>query len=160
MNFLLIGLGSIGRKHLSALNHYYPNSEIFVVDPAYPLGKQALNSVTFLVSAEIPASSSANDVAIVANWGPDHFKFFLELVNAGFKRILMEKPLADSLYELNKPRQAQPHLATPCPVKPCHAQPRLASPAMHRLAMHRLAKPRPACQATLSRAKPRPACQD
>jgi len=102
MNFLLVGLGSIGRKHLAALNHYYPNSEIFVVDPAYPPGKQTFNSIPFLVSAKIPVSISANDVAIVANWGPDHFKSFLELVNSGFKRILMEKPLADSLYELRK----------------------------------------------------------
>ena len=102
MNFLLVGLGSIGRKHLTTLNHYYPNSEIFVVDPAYPLGKQTFKSIPFLVSAKVPVSISANDVAIVANWGPDHFKSFLELVNAGFKRILMEKPLADSLYELKK----------------------------------------------------------
>jgi predicted dehydrogenase len=105
MNFLLIGLGSIGRKHLSALNHYYPYSEIFVVDPAYPPGRQTYNSVTFMVSKEIPASSSVNDVAIVANWGPDHFKSFLSLVEAGFKRILVEKPLADSLYELEKIRE-------------------------------------------------------
>ena len=102
MNFLLVGLGSIGRKHLSWLNHYYPNADIFVIDPAYPLGNQTIDSISFLVIEEIPFSISANDIAIVANWGPDHFKSFLELVNVGFKRILIEKPLADSLYELKK----------------------------------------------------------
>ena len=102
MNFLLVGLGSIGRKHLSSLNHFYPSAEIFVVDPAYTPGKQTINSISFLVSAKIPVSISANDIAIVANWGPDHFKSFLELVDVGFKRILIEKPLADSLYELGK----------------------------------------------------------
>jgi predicted dehydrogenase len=102
MIFLIVGLGSIGRKHLSTLNHYYPSSEILVVDPAYPPGKQTFDSITFLVGAQIPDSSSANDVAIVANWGPDHFNTFLALVDAGFKRIMIEKPLADSLYELMK----------------------------------------------------------
>jgi predicted dehydrogenase len=102
MNFLLVGLGSIGRKHLVTLNHYYPSAKIFVVDPAYPPGEQTFNSITFLVSAEIPSSFSANDVAFVANWGPDHFNSFLALVDAGFKRIMIEKPLADSLYELMK----------------------------------------------------------
>jgi predicted dehydrogenase len=100
MNFLLVGLGSIGRKHLLTLNHYYPHSKIFVVDPAYLPGEQIFESITFSVCAEIPASISINGVAIVANWGPDHFKSFLALVEAGFTRILMEKPLADSLDEL------------------------------------------------------------
>ncbi len=102
MNFLLVGLGSIGRKHLSSLNHYYPDADIFVIDPAYPPGNQTINSISFLVIEEIPFSISANDIAIVANWGPDHFNSFLELVEAGFTRILIEKPLADSLHELRK----------------------------------------------------------
>jgi predicted dehydrogenase len=102
VNFLLVGLGAIGRKHLSSIKQYYPNCQVSVIDPAYSLGEQSIESITFLVRDRIPLSTSPNDVAIVANWGPDHFKTFVALVDAGFKRILIEKPLADSLYEVQK----------------------------------------------------------
>jgi predicted dehydrogenase len=105
VNFLLVGLGSIGRKHLTSIHHYYPNSAISVIDPVYAVGEHSLQSISFLVKPQISPPTSSNDVAVIANWGPDHFKTFIALVDAGFKRILIEKPLADSLHELHRIRE-------------------------------------------------------
>lgn len=105
MNFLLVGLGSIGRKHLTTILRNYPGSNVVVVDPLYPLGQSTFEGSSYVVLPKISQVCSPSDVAIVANWGPDHFTTFLELVEAGFRRILIEKPLADSLYEVNMIRE-------------------------------------------------------
>lgn len=105
MNFFLVGLGSIGRKHLAAIFKNFPETSVRAVDPIFTLGNQVLEGSPVTVMPEVSAPLTCTDVAIVANWGPDHFDSFLKLVQAGFKRILIEKPLADSLYEVNMIRE-------------------------------------------------------
>jgi hypothetical protein len=40
---------------------------------------------------------SETDLAIIANWGPDHFEAIKQANNLGFKRIVLEKPMTSSL---------------------------------------------------------------
>jgi hypothetical protein len=95
-------MGSIGKKHFDILKTISDN--IHVVDPYTkdinsPHGKY-LNSLFDLEFAPNP-----EDIAVISNWGPDHFKTFEQAANLGFKKILLEKPMASSLLHLIKMRE-------------------------------------------------------
>ena len=98
---ILIGYGSIGRRHAKTLAGL--RSDLIIVDGSQNARDQA--------SKDHPGSKVAGNldeldgrvkdwkstVAVIASWGPSHSSLFNELADRGVRRILCEKPMADSI---------------------------------------------------------------
>ena len=106
-NGIVLGFGSIGKKHAKYLSTI--SDELFLVDPIFELPSNTIKSLnkktTFYKSiSEIGNDLSANDIAVVANWGPDHLKTIVELTKLDISKIVLEKPCVDSLEEIDQLR--------------------------------------------------------
>lgn len=105
MKSIIFGLGSIGKSHLYEMMRF--SELITVVDPRSDVKRVAESIVGNKVRIEHKKTAnhkkhySNYDLAVIANWGPDHFDYFKELVEAQTPRILIEKPLSDSLFEID-----------------------------------------------------------
>ena len=98
---LLIGCGSIGKKHLEELLANF--AEVTVVD----INQDALAWAKELGAGRVSTASSLDEVlegnfepyevATVANWGPDHVPTIRALQAKGQKNFVVEKPLSDSI---------------------------------------------------------------
>lgn len=96
MRFLIVGLGSIGRRHLAAIRHVHPEAGIIVLRrKGQALDNVAPEGVTVLDDWEA-ALEREPTAAIVANPAPRHLASGLALAEAGL-HLLIEKPLADHL---------------------------------------------------------------
>jgi predicted dehydrogenase len=98
---LLIGYGSIGRRHGRIVSQRYDS--VAIVDQSSEARKRA--------ATDHPAANVVGDLealgqgdwnwggstGIIATWGPSHFEIFNELVDRGVRRILCEKPFANSV---------------------------------------------------------------
>lgn len=98
--FLIVGLGSIGRRHLACLREISPDAEITVWrqyhrDGAVPDG--ADHVVLDLESA----LACKPGCAIVANPAPFHLETAIALAEAGV-HLLVEKPLSDSIRDVDR----------------------------------------------------------
>lgn len=108
MQALLIGYGSIGKRHLQQLEKRC--ERVFVIDPFQPDPVQINQKTRFFRSfidfreAATSASNSSAipDVAVIANWGPDHYASVAELQTFGIRKFLVEKPLASRYSDLEK----------------------------------------------------------
>ena len=108
MHALLIGYGSIGKRHLQQLERRC--ERVFVIDPFLPTPVQINQKTQFFRSfvdfreaiTSADNSSSIPDVAVIANWGPDHFTTVVELQKFGIRKFLIEKPLASRYSDLGK----------------------------------------------------------
>jgi predicted dehydrogenase len=104
-NALLIGFGSIGKQHANYLGGI--SSRITVIDPK-PLDEFNVNilreryqQVSYFSSIDqLQPDFNEKDIAVVANYGPDHYKTVLDLSLIGVKNFILEKPCTDSLIEL------------------------------------------------------------
>jgi predicted dehydrogenase len=104
----LVGLGSIGITHLE---HIISNFKDIIVVDVDPLTIKKLEK--FRGSKQLIHLSSLHeleffsniDSAVIANWGPDHFKTFLFLQKLGIKNYIIEKPITDSISELHRINQ-------------------------------------------------------
>ena len=100
---LLIGAGSMGKRHAKVLAQKYPKVIVVDRDPALEAWvMQELRQQDMFVpdveSALSKVGANCGQVtAIIATLGPDHVATFNRLVDAGVKRILCEKPLSNSL---------------------------------------------------------------
>ena len=100
---LLIGAGSMGKRHAKVLAQKYP--KVIVVDRDLALEAWVMQElrqqdmfVPDVESALSKVGANCGQVtAIIATLGPDHVATFNRLVDAGVKRILCEKPLSNSL---------------------------------------------------------------
>jgi len=93
MNVLIIGLGSIGKKHVKALKSINPDSKIFASRSSknaevYP-GVTNIYGLDELQSMDI-------DFAIIANPTSEHKKTITQLIPFGFP-LFIEKPIYSSL---------------------------------------------------------------
>lgn len=93
-NFLIVGSGSIGKRHLECLREMYPSADITVWrqhhwDATVPVGS---DRVVFDLRS---ALASKPNCAIVANPASMHVETALALADAGI-HLLVEKPLSDS----------------------------------------------------------------
>lgn len=97
---ILIGFGSIGRIHLSQLEKRFQN--IVVIDPKFEEleNYDPLALVEFYKSIEGLRFKSPPQLAIIANWGPDHLNSLIALQEIGVKNFIVEKPLVDSFADL------------------------------------------------------------
>lgn len=102
---VLIGYGSIGKVHLLKLLTNYIN--VLVIDPDLKTKDKLLElnkTEKIFYSASIDEINFVipPKIAVIANWGPDHFSTFNELINLNIKNFIIEKPLADSFYEIDQ----------------------------------------------------------
>ncbi len=102
---LLVGCGSIGKKHLQELLAVFDSVSVVDVNPdALAWAKaEGAERITTHVSVDEVASEIANspfEIAVIANWGPDHAKTIRELLEYGQLNFVSEKPLADSIFDV------------------------------------------------------------
>jgi len=99
MSFILVGHGSIGSKFNDELKiRGFDPKSIVIVDKNNALlnelrekGHPCFNKIS-----DIDTSIDIRN-GIVANWGPDHIKTAIQLVEIGCKRLIIEKPVSDSI---------------------------------------------------------------
>ena len=101
---LIVGCGSIGKAHLNYVSNFA--ERIIIVDPIFPeqeIGKGfEFSKIEWYASIEQLSSLDFDDtdIGVVANWGPDHFRTFENVVALGITRIVLEKPMVTSISEL------------------------------------------------------------
>ncbi len=102
---LLVGCGSIGKKHLQEMLPKFDH--VVVVDISEDALTWAVEEGTRVGGATVAVARSVDEVlpqvpfhvATVANWGPDHVPTIRALQAAGQKNFVVEKPLADSIVD-------------------------------------------------------------
>jgi predicted dehydrogenase len=106
---LLIGCGSVGKRHLSKLIEL--GQEIWVVDPNDDARKFARSQGDLILGAFPTLESFLEaevtpliDLAVIANWGPDHFYAFEKIMDLTPRTVLIEKPVTSKLSDLNSMR--------------------------------------------------------
>ena len=103
---LLIGYGSIGKYHVRIAASRY--ASIAIVDQSSAAREQASADhadavvVDSLAALDEHGWGWADSTATIAIWGPGHFDLFNDLVDRGVKRILCEKPIANSVANGNE----------------------------------------------------------
>lgn len=91
-HILIVGLGSIGRRHLSLLPEVAPEATVTVVRrPGGELDAGVADGVR--LSHDLEAAAAAVDAAIVANPAPFHVETALALARQDV-HLLVEKPLS------------------------------------------------------------------
>lgn len=94
---LIVGLGTIGRRHLENLRSEYPECHITVLRRSKTGAKEATSGFAdAIVDTLEDALASAPEVAIVATPAAHHIKSSLALARHGV-HLLVEKPLADTM---------------------------------------------------------------
>jgi len=106
VEYLLVGCGSVGKKHLSKLIEL--GGRIHVVDPDENARKYAISqSEEFvktyknLIELKRNQTLSEFNLAIIANWGPDHYATFEEIQSFKINALLVEKPIASKLSDIS-----------------------------------------------------------
>ncbi len=102
LDALVVGAGSVGQHHLARCIDRY--GAAMVVEPDFVAQERIRDRhgdnarvFTGLDEATQEINDSGNCLAIIANWGPDHFATVEQLVEMGIRRILLEKPATNSL---------------------------------------------------------------
>lgn len=93
MKVLIIGLGSIGKKHVKAIKSIRPNAEIFALRSTINAG--IFPGVTNIFKIE-EIESIVIDFAIIANPTSEHRSTIAQLIPFGFP-LFIEKPISSSL---------------------------------------------------------------
>lgn len=108
MQAILVGFGSVGKRHLQQLEKRF--ERVIVVDPYAPAPAQVKTGTQFFrnLQAYRADAISAGDakkvpeLAVIANWGPGHFASVEDLMEIGIRKFLVEKPLASRISDLDK----------------------------------------------------------
>jgi len=104
LKILIIGHGSIGSRYkLELLKRNFKPENILIVDKSLDV-LNSLKSEGFKCFNSIDQLSTCNndiDYGIISNWGPDHFEAANFLLNNKCKRLIIEKPVTNSLSNLN-----------------------------------------------------------
>lgn len=105
---LLVGLGSIGKRHCIELKKYV--DKLIVIEPT----KAPMNSILDSINnyewyeswshfvAKCDFSKTVFEVVVLSNWAPDRWEYVDRISSLQFKRILLEKPIASKLIDLAK----------------------------------------------------------
>lgn len=104
---LLIGYGSIGKRHLIEMHNFVDS--VIVIDPNQetksllenvPGEHKHFSSILELINNP-ELSSESFEILVLASWAPDRKQILSELQNLTFHRILIEKPVASSLADVD-----------------------------------------------------------
>ncbi len=90
---LIIGLGSIGMRHLGVITELFPNIKIIALRHNPESCNEMISGVSLSVSNLQDAISEKPDIAIIANPASMHLSIAIELAMAGI-HLLIEKPLS------------------------------------------------------------------
>ncbi|MFC4357689.1 Gfo/Idh/MocA family protein [Halobium salinum] len=100
-DLVLVGYGSVGRTHAAVAAER--RHDLFIIDASPNARDRARREypdatiVSTLSDLDGLVSAWEKIAAIVATWAPTHHEYFHELVDRGVRRVLCEKPLANSL---------------------------------------------------------------
>jgi predicted dehydrogenase len=95
MNILIVGLGSIGRRHLSNIVSLgYADISVVTRSGAAPLNSQVKHSYKTVAEA---LANDEFDAAVVCTPTAFHLDTVLPLLDAGVERIYLEKPVSHNL---------------------------------------------------------------
>jgi predicted dehydrogenase len=103
-SLLLVGMGSIGATHLIKASREFSTITVFDIDSSkelkvLELGNSLSVEITFVKSLAELGHDSFFDLIVLANWGPDHVKTYMQI--SGFSNnFLIEKPLASKVRDL------------------------------------------------------------
>ena len=109
---ILVGAGSIGKRHARVLANRYQHLVVVDVDSnarewaTKELACEVTTAESLLQVAGVVEQHSSQSTAVIANWGPQHFTTFEELVALGVRRVFCEKPLAVSLTQIESIRRS------------------------------------------------------
>ena len=100
-----MGCGSIGKKHLQELLSVFDSVTVVDINEealtwAKAEGDGRVSTFTALNDLSSQITNSPFDIAVVANWGPDHVSTIRELLKYGQRNFVAEKPLADSISDV------------------------------------------------------------
>jgi predicted dehydrogenase len=102
-NAVVVGYGSIGKRHAAHLLSI--SEKVYIYDPVKRVDEFESTGLHFLSNlTEKSIYPDPQDIAIIANWGPDHLASFEICVGLGFSNFVLEKPLTSSLADLYKLR--------------------------------------------------------
>lgn len=96
MRILIVGLGSIGHRHLNNINNIFPDSEIIIMRHQKPSIDDSNNRIPNIVYKLSEAIELNPDIAFLTNPSPFHVPIAIELANNGI-HLLIEKPLSHDL---------------------------------------------------------------
>jgi predicted dehydrogenase len=103
---VVVGVGSIGIKHARFLESI--SEDMFLIDTKFntsgiaDLNKEFELAHFYKHINELSERFTDKDIAVIANWGPDHYETIVSLVSKGFRNFVLEKPCVDSLDEVKK----------------------------------------------------------
>lgn len=93
LHALIVGLGSIGQRHLTNLRQLYPEATITVLRRADSNSISAESLADYIVYGMEDALANKPQVALIASPAPFHIPIAIQLAEAGV-HLLVEKPLA------------------------------------------------------------------
>jgi predicted dehydrogenase len=94
---LIVGLGSIGRKHIDTIKKYFPEKNIILLRHKDCEKSDIIKLGIFKCLTSIENAIAENpQAAIVANPSPMHIEIAQKLANHGIN-LLIEKPISNSL---------------------------------------------------------------
>jgi predicted dehydrogenase len=106
--FIILGLGSIGKHHAEFLSSY--KGELVCIDPNiaarnwiqdnFELDK-AMAFSSLQEAEEQILLSPLKKIGVISNWGTQHFQSILDFKGLNIKNLYVEKPIANSLSALN-----------------------------------------------------------
>jgi len=91
---LIIGLGSIGRRHLKNLTERYPRIELTILRHREP-NREGFEGINHITTSLSEALDQKPEFAIVCNPSPYHVSSSLKLAEQGV-HIFIEKPISSS----------------------------------------------------------------
>jgi predicted dehydrogenase len=102
MRAALVGLGSIGKRHLKELSQRSDEVAVFDIKLHESSFVHEYKNVVFYSEWSIFARQVKDyDFAVIATWGPTHESIFAKMAELGIKSILVEKPLESSIRKID-----------------------------------------------------------
>ena len=106
MKSLLIGLGSIGRRHLRELSSRSEEVLVYDFKNNYPEILEELGNAIFYSDWNSLSTNHKDiDFAVISTWGPNHLQQLRNVESLGVKSVLIEKPIAASLSDVQEIEQ-------------------------------------------------------
>ncbi len=103
MKSLLIGFGSIGRRHLRELSARSNEVIVFDFKNSYPQLVEEVGNASFHSEwNELVTKHKKFDLAVISTWGPNHLAQLRNIIDLGINSVLVEKPLGSSLRDVEE----------------------------------------------------------
>ena len=100
----VIGTG-IGEKHIEAINNFEKSKVKIVCEKnkkKFPILKKKFPKIFFTTNEDDIFSDKEINLVSIASYDNDHFHQLIKCINSNKKKIIVEKPLCMSLFQLKK----------------------------------------------------------